>query len=59
VTLNSGANSLTLTVDAPATVNLGNSGTSGTPLDIGGSVTVASNTPDGTYAGTFAVTVNY
>ncbi|MBV9527534.1 DUF4402 domain-containing protein [Sphingomonas sp.] len=50
---------LTLAVDAPKTVTLANSGTNPTPLDIGGSVTVASNTPDGTYTGTFAVTVNY
>jgi len=59
VTLTSGTNTLTLTVDAPATVNLGTSGASGTPLDIGGSISVDSTTPDGTYAGTFAVTVNY
>ena len=50
---------LVLSVDKPATVNLGNSGSSGTPLDLGGSITVASDTPDGTYFGTFAVTVNY
>ena len=49
---------LTLAVDAPATVNLGSSGSSGTPLDIGGSITVGSATPDGTYVGTFAVTDN-
>ena len=59
VTLTSGANSLTLSVDAPATVDLGSSGASGTPLDIGGSISVDSTTPDGTYSGTFAVTVNY
>jgi hypothetical protein len=50
---------LTLAIDSPATVNLGNSGSSGTPLDIGGSVTVNSTTSDGTYRGTLAVTVNY
>jgi hypothetical protein len=56
---NDNTKTLTLTVDAPATVNLGNSGVSGTPLDIGGSIAVNSSTTDGTYSGTFAVTVNY
>ncbi|MGZ2412415.1 uncharacterized protein DUF4402 [Sphingomonas sp. F9_3S_D5_B_2] len=50
---------LTLTVDSPATVDLASSGSSGTPLNIGGSITVASDTLDGTYVGDFAVTVNY
>ncbi|MBV9527554.1 DUF4402 domain-containing protein [Sphingomonas sp.] len=56
---NNNAKTLTLTVDAPATVNLGNSGSAGTPLDIGGNISVDSSTTDGTYVGTFAVTVNY
>jgi Domain of unknown function (DUF4402) len=56
---NDNTKTLTMSVDAPATVNLGNSGTSGTPLDIGGSISVDSDTSDGTYSGTFAVTVNY
>jgi len=50
---------LLLTVDKPATVNLGNSGAAGYVLDLGGKVTLASDTVDGTYSGTFAVTVNY
>jgi len=50
---------LLLTVDKPATVNLGNSGSAGYVLDLGGKVTLASDTVDGTYSGTFAVTVNY
>jgi len=56
---NDNTKTLTLTVDKPATVNLGTSGASGTPLDIGGSISVDSTTADGTYLGTFAVTVNY
>jgi hypothetical protein len=40
-------------------VNLGNSGTAGLTFDLGGSISVASTTPDGTYSGTFNVTVNY
>jgi len=57
VTLTSGANSLALTTDVPATINLGSTGT--TALDIGGSISVDSTTPDGTYSGDFLVTVNY
>jgi hypothetical protein len=50
---------LTLAVDGPGTVNLGNSGASGLTFDLGGNITVGSTTPDGTYFGTFNVTVNY
>jgi hypothetical protein len=56
---NDGVSTLTLTVDSPGTVNLGNSGSAGLIFDLGGQITVASNTPDGTYQGTFNVTVNY
>lgn len=56
---NDGVSTLVLTVDSPGTVNLGNSGTVGLNFDLGGQITVASTTPDGTYAGTFNVTVNY
>lgn len=68
VTVNSGNVSMTgpagstpllLTVDAPATVNLGNSGAAGTPFSIGGSISVAGTQAEGTYIGMFAVTVNY
>src|SRR3569833_342804 len=47
------------TAENTGTVNLGNSGAAGLVLDLGGKVTVASTTVDGTYSGTFAVTVNY
>lgn len=50
---------LTLVVDAPASVVLTNSGPPGTNFNIGGSITVNSTTYAGTYAGTFNVTVNY
>jgi hypothetical protein len=50
---------LLMTVDNPGTVNLGNSGASGLTFDLGGNITVNSTTPDGTYVGTFNVTVNY
>jgi hypothetical protein len=61
VTLTEPVSSATLlmTVDSPGTVNLGNSGTTGLTFDLGGQITVASTTPDGTYSGTFNVTVNY
>jgi len=50
---------LTLTVDAPATVTLQNSGAPGLDFPIGGSITVSSSTTGGTYVGTFNVTVDY
>lgn len=50
---------LTLVVDAPATVLLTNSGPPGTNFNIGGSITLDSTTAAGTYVGTFNVTVNY
>jgi uncharacterized protein DUF4402 len=56
---NDGVSTLLMTVDNPGTVNLGNSGSSGLTFDLGGQITVASSTPDGTYTGTFNVTVNY
>lgn len=56
---NDSTQTLLLTVDNPGTVNLGNSGAAGLVFDLGGKVTVASTTVDGTYLGTFAVTVNY
>lgn len=51
--------SLLLTTDSPGTIVLPNSGTSGTDFALGGTISVDSSTLDGTYAGTFAVTVNY
>jgi hypothetical protein len=56
---NDGVSTLLLTVDNPGTLNLANSGNAGLTFDLGGQITVASTTPDGTYAGTFNVTVNY
>ena len=50
---------LTLAVDAPPTVNLGNSGNAGTNFAIGGAITVSGATVEGTYVGDFDVTVNY
>ena len=50
---------LTLVVDAPASVVLTNSGPPGTNFNIGGAITINSTTAAGTYAGTFNVTVNY
>jgi hypothetical protein len=54
---------LLLDVDAPSAVTISNSSVvgaaAGTEFPIGGSVTVNGATVDGTYVGTFAVTVNY
>jgi hypothetical protein len=55
---NDGTSTLVMAVDSPGKVNLGTSG-SGKVFDLGGSIAVANTTADGTYQGTFAVTVNY
>ena len=55
-----GASTLAFTPNAPATVNLGAAGSStGVDFGVGGSITLASTTPDGLYSGTFNVTANY
>jgi len=59
VNQSSPGNTLTLTVDAPTTVNLPNSGSKGTDFGIGGSITLSSTTVPGTYSGTLNVTVDY
>jgi hypothetical protein len=41
-------------------VNLGANGlTTGVNVDLGGSITLASTTPDGVYTGTWTVTADY
>ena len=50
---------LLLTLDKPASVTFTNSGQPGITFAIGGAITVNSTTPDGTYTGTFNVTVDY
>jgi hypothetical protein len=60
VTLTDAAgDTLTLTPDFNATLNLTNSGSPGDNFNVGGSITVADTTPDGVYTGTFAVTADY
>ena len=55
-----GPGTLAFTPNAPATVNLGATGsTTGVDFSIGGSITLASTTPDGVYSGNFAVTADY
>jgi hypothetical protein len=51
--------SLLMNIDAPASINLANSGNTGTDLFIGGNVSVSGATAEGVYVGTLAVTVNY
>jgi Mat/Ecp fimbriae major subunit len=55
-----GPGTLAFTPNAPTTVNLGAAGsTTGVTFSIGGSIVLASTTPDGVYSGTFAVTADY
>jgi hypothetical protein len=57
----SGSNggTLTLTPDFAPTVTLTSSGSPGDDFGVGGSITVANNSVDGVYTGTFAVTADY
>lgn len=50
---------LTMKLDAPATITLTNSGAPGTNFSVGGSITLNSTTADGTYSGTINLTANY
>jgi len=59
VNQNDSSQTLTLTTSAPATITLANSGFPGSNFSIGGSVTLNSSTPAGTYVGTMNVTVDY
>jgi Mat/Ecp fimbriae major subunit len=55
-----GPSTLPFMPNAPPTVNLGATGsTTGYTFSIGGSITLASTTPDGVYTGTFQVTADY
>lgn len=55
-----GPGTLAFTPNAPATVNLGSTGsTTGATFAIGGSISLSNTTPDGVYTGTFAVTADY
>lgn len=59
VTLSNGTDNMTLVLNGPATVNLTNSGSSGTVFNIGGSIAINENVSEGTYVGDLAVTVEY
>lgn len=50
---------LTLVIDSPGSVVLTSSGVPGVDFALGGTVRVDSSSADGTYAGTFNVTVDY
>jgi len=50
---------LLLTVDAPPTIALPNSGTKGVTFNIGGTLSLNSTTADGDYSGILNVTVDY
>ncbi len=55
-----GPGTLAFTPNAPTSVNLGSAGsTTGVIFSVGGSITLASTTPDGVYTGIFQVTANY
>ncbi|MEJ7776537.1 MAG: DUF4402 domain-containing protein [Sphingomicrobium sp.] len=59
-TSDTAASDLTLNVDAPESVDLGDEGNStGVTFNIGGSIDVTDSTADGLYEGKFAVTAEY
>ena len=50
---------LSLTLSGPDSINLGNSGATGSTFELGGSMGVAANTNEGLYEGEMTVTVDY
>ena len=50
---------LVMTLSAPATIAIPNSGNPGIDFSVGGSITVSSSTAGGLYSGTMNVTVDY
>lgn len=50
---------LVLVLNAPASIQMPNSGQPGVQFGVGGSITLSSTTAGGTYAGTMNVTVDY
>lgn len=50
---------LVMTLSAPATIPIPNSGNQGVDFSVGGSITVSSATAGGLYSGTMNVTVDY
>ena len=50
---------LLLTLDKPSSITFTNSGQPGITFAIGGAITLAATTAEGTYTGTFNVTVDY
>lgn len=50
---------LVMSVDNPGSINLSSSGAAGYTFGLGGAITLDSTTLDGTYTGTFDVTVEY
>ena len=50
---------LTLSVQAPTTILISNSGSQGVTFSVGGTVSLNSNTADGLYSGTLEIAVDY
>jgi hypothetical protein len=56
---NANGNQLALTLSAPRSVTMPNSGNSGVEFEVSGSLTVSATVPDGFYSGTFHVEIAY
>jgi hypothetical protein len=56
---NAAGDDLIFTPNHPASVLLANSGTPGTPFNVGGSITLDTDTPEGLYEGDMEITVQY
>ncbi len=59
VSLSNGTDTLTLVLDAPASVTLPNSGASGVDFFVGGSINIPETTSEGVYTGDLDITVQY
>jgi hypothetical protein len=56
---NAAGDILVFTPNHPVSVVLANSGSPGTPFNVGGSITLDTNTPEGLYEGDMEITVQY
>jgi hypothetical protein len=56
---NDATKTLQLTLSAPSSITLTNSGAPGSNFSVGGSITLNSGTADGTYSGTITITADY
>ena len=55
----SGTTTIPFTADAPTSITMANSGSPGTDIDVGGTLTINGAVPGGQYTGTLTITADY